>query len=98
VVWPFVAATDSEWIGPVAFNLLLFAVGIATIAAGLKAQSLATVNLGMVVVAILVVVRFFDSGLGFILKGFAFILIGIGFLVVNLVLSRRRRGTVEEDR
>ena len=98
VVWPFVAATDSGWIGPVVFNLLLFAVGIATIAAGLKSQSLATVNLGMVVVAILVVVRFFDSGLGFILKGFAFILVGIGFLVTNVVLSRRLRGTVEEDR
>ena len=98
VVWPFVAATDSGWIAPVAFNLLLFAVGIATIAAGLKSQSLATVNLGMVVVAILVVVRFFDSGLGFILKGFAFILVGIGFLVTNVVLARRLRGVVEEDR
>jgi hypothetical protein len=98
VVWPFVAATDSVWIGPVVFNLLLFAVGIATIAVGLKSQSLATVNLGMVVVAILVVVRFFDSGLGFILKGFAFILVGIGFLVTNVVLARRLRGAVEEDR
>ena len=81
-----------------AFKLLLFVVGIATIAAGLQSQSLATVNLGMVVVAILVVVRFFDSGLGFILKGFAFILVGIGFLVTNVVLARRLRGVVEEDR
>ncbi|MBD3853742.1 MAG: DUF2157 domain-containing protein [Acidobacteria bacterium] len=98
VVWPVVAATDSEWIGAVAFNLLLFGVGIATIAAGLKTQSLATVNLGMVVVATLVVVRFFDSGFGFILKGFAFILVGIGFLVANFVLSRRLREIPEEDR
>jgi uncharacterized membrane protein len=96
IVWPLVAATDSEWIGPVAFNLLLFAVGIATIAIGLKNQSLATVNLGMVVVATLVIVRFFDSGFGFILKGFAFILVGIGFLVVNIVLSRRLRATAED--
>ena len=36
IVWPLVAATDSEWIGPAAFNLLLFGVGIATIAIGLK--------------------------------------------------------------
>jgi uncharacterized membrane protein len=98
VVWPIVAATDSEWIGAVAFNLLLFAVGIATIAAGLKTQGLATVNLGMVVVATLVVVRFFDSGFGFILKGLAFILVGIGFLVTNFVLSRRVRATIVEDR
>ena len=96
VVWPLVAATDSEWIGPVSFILLLFGVGIATIAIGLKDQSLATVNLGMVVVATLVIVRFFDSGFGFILKGFAFILVGIGFLVVNIVLSRRLRVTAED--
>jgi len=98
VVWPVVAATDSEWIGAVALNLLLFGVGIATIGTGLKTQSLATVNLGMVVVATLVVVRFFDSGFGFILKGLAFILVGIGFLVTNFVLSRRLRATVVEDR
>ena len=98
VVWPVVAATDSEWIGAVAFNLLLFGVGIATIAIGLKTQSLATVNLGMIVVATLVVVRFFDSGFDLILKGCAFIVVGIGFLVTNFVLSRRLRATVEEDR
>jgi len=98
VVWPIVAATDSEWIGAAAFNLLLFGIGIATIGTGLKTQSLATVNLGMVVVATLVVVRFFDSGVGFILKGCAFILVGIGFLVTNFALSRRLRATVEENR
>jgi len=93
VVWPLVAATDSSWIGMVAFTLLLFIVGIVTIAVGVRHQSLGTVNLGMVVVALLVVVRFFDSEFGFIFKGFAFILVGLGFLVANILLSRSLRAT-----
>ncbi len=96
VVWPLTAATDSRWIGAVSFTFLLFVVGIATIAEGVRRQNLGTVNLGMLVVAMLVVVRFFDSGFGFILKGFAFILVGIGFLVANVVLSRSLRAAEEE--
>ena len=91
VAWPLVAASDTQWIGAVAFNCLLFAVGIATIAVGVQRQHLGVVNLGMMVVALLVLVRFFDSGFGFIFKGLAFIVVGIGFLVANVVLSRSLR-------
>jgi uncharacterized membrane protein len=96
VAWPVTAATDSKWIGMAAFNLLLFIVGLATLAEGVKSQNLGTVNLGMSVVAMLVIVRFFDSGFGFILKGLTFILVGVGFLVANVILSRRLRSSEEE--
>jgi hypothetical protein len=96
VAWPVTAATDSKWIGMAAFNLLLFTVGLATLAEGVKGQNLGTVNLGMSVVAILVIVRFFDSGFGFIFKGLAFILVGIGFLAANFILARRLRSSEEE--
>lgn len=98
VVWPLVAATGADWIGMVAFNLLLFVVGLATLAEGVWRQSLATVNLGMAVVAMLVVVRFFDSEVGFILKGIAFIVVGVGFLAANVVMSRRLRTSGEEGK
>ena len=93
LVWPVVAATGAEWLGAYVFNIVLFVVGVATIATGLRRQSLATVNLGMVVVAAFVVVRFFDSEFGFIARGLAFIVVGIGFLITNVVLSRRMRET-----
>ncbi len=50
IVWSVTAATDVNWLGPLAFNLLLFVVGIATLAEGVRGQNLAVVNLGMVVV------------------------------------------------
>jgi hypothetical protein len=95
-VWPVTAATDSKWPGMAAFNLLLFLVGLATLSEGVRRQNLGTVNLGMTVVAMLVIVRFFDSGFGFVFKGLAFILVGIGFLVANAVVSRRLRSSEEE--
>jgi len=99
VLWPWVASgntLDAKFVAAVAFNLLLFGVGIATIASGIRNQNLGTVNLGMVVVALLVVVRFFDAEIGFVAKGLAFIVVGIGFLVANLVLARRLRSAEGE--
>jgi uncharacterized membrane protein len=98
VVWPLTASTDSKWIGMAAFNLLLFVVGLATLAEGVGRQSLGTVNLGMAVVAMLVIVRFFDSEVGFILKGIAFIVVGLGFLAANVLLSRRLHPPGGEER
>jgi len=92
VLWPWVASgdtLDAKYVAAIAFNCLLFGVGIATIVSGVRRQHLGTVNLGMVVVALLVVVRFFDAEIGFVVKGLAFIVVGIGFLIANLVMARR---------
>jgi uncharacterized membrane protein len=91
VVWPVVAATDAAWLGALAFNLVLFTTGVGTIAIGIQRQHLGTVNLGMLALASLVVVRFFDSELGFVARGLGFIIVGLGFLAANVVLSRRLR-------
>ncbi len=94
IVWPVVAATDAAWLGALAFNLVLFATGVGTIAIGVRRQHLGTVNLGMLAVALLVVVRFFDSELGFVARGLGFIVVGLGFLAANVVLSRRLRADI----
>jgi uncharacterized membrane protein len=94
VLWPWVASgetPDARYLAAIAFNLLLFGVGIATIVTGVRRQHLGTVNLGMVVVASLVVVRFLDAEIGFVVKGLAFIVVGIGFLIANLVMAKRLR-------
>ena len=46
--------------------------------------------LGMLVVAILAIARFFDNDLEFVVRGIAFIAIGLGFLGTNLVVFKRR--------
>jgi uncharacterized membrane protein len=72
------------------FNLYLFVLGIGMLVAGLRNHGLASVNAGMAVLSAVILCRFFDSEISFIVRGLAFIAIGIGFLVVNLLMIRRK--------
>jgi len=74
-----------------AFNLYLFVLGVYTISSGVRRGELGMTNGGMGILALLFIVRFFDSDLGFVVRGIAFILIGSGFLFANLVMARRFR-------
>jgi uncharacterized membrane protein len=79
---------DGANISAALFNLYLLALGIGTLVIGMRTHRLGVVNAGMLVLAAVILCRFFDSDLGFVLRGVAFISIGIGFLITNLVLLR----------
>lgn len=72
------------------FTLYLFVLGIGTLVVGFRGQRLGAVNAGLAVLAAVVLCRFFDSDLSFLVRGVAFIVIGVGFLATNLALSRRK--------
>jgi len=74
------------------FNAYLFILSVSRIAEGIRNNNLGAINVGMLILAILILARFFDSDINFIMKGLAFITIGIGFLVTNVVLMRRKGG------
>lgn len=78
----------------IAANLYVLAFGILALCAGIRQQHLGGVNYGMLVIAALLVARFFNSDIGFIAKGIAFIVMGCGFLTVNVVMARRKGGRV----
>jgi len=71
------------------FNLYLFVLSISRIVIGVRNNSLGAINSGMLILALLIIIRFFDSDISFIIKGLAFIIVGAGFLISNLVLVRR---------
>ena len=72
------------------FNLYMFALGLGTIFLGIRSSEMGTVNGGMLILSMLILARFFDSDLGFVVRGVGFILVGIGFLVTNIILTKRR--------
>jgi len=74
------------------FNVYLLVLSISRIIFGVRNNNLAIINTGMLILAILIIARFFDSDINFIIKGLAFIIVGIGFLVTNLTLTRRIGG------
>ncbi|MBI1320492.1 MAG: DUF2157 domain-containing protein [Candidatus Hydrogenedens sp.] len=85
------AAQFSPGIITFVYNLFAFALGVATLVTGARRGSLGQANIGMALVSMLAILRFFDSDFGFLLRGVVFILVGAGFLVVNLYLSRRNK-------
>ncbi len=74
------------------FNMYLFIVSLIWLRIGIQSKSLGVINAGMFMLAALIIARFFDSEINFIVKGLVFISIGIGFLVTNAVILRRKGG------
>ncbi len=74
------------------FNLYLLVLSLSRIIAGFRRNNLILINSGLLILAVLIIARFFDSGISFIIKGLVFIAVGIGFLVTNLLYSRRLGG------
>ena len=72
-------------------NLYALALGVVTMVRGIRDLRFASLNAGLLLVAALVIARFFDSELNFILKGAAFILVGAGFCVANIFLLKKRK-------
>lgn len=87
----FLYHDDQETLPVILFNIYTLSFGIFYIWWGLKSEQISFVNAGMIFVSVLLLERFFDKDISFVIKGVIFILIGIGFLTVNIVLIRKLR-------
>lgn len=65
-------------------------LGIDIIARGIRANSIARANFGLLLIAGLALCRFFDGDLSFVTRGVGFIVVGAGFLVANFVFFKKR--------
>ncbi len=74
----------------ISFYLLALCIGIVW--KGVKETRLGVLNMGMLMLAALILLRFFDSNYSFIVRGLVFILLGVGFLAVNVIMARRKGG------
>ncbi len=71
-------------------NILVLMMGVMTIRRGAAADHLGIVNYGLLVITALVICRFFDTDLSFIVRGLLLVSVGIGFFLTNYWLLRRR--------
>ena len=82
------------WITTGLFNLYVFVLGLAGLIIGVRERRISKINGGMLILAVLIVARFFDSDIGFVAKGVVFIALGVAFLVANIFVSRWMRRVV----
>ena len=72
------------------FDLYLLAIGIWLMASGIRTGKQGQMNVGLLAVTALIVARFFDSDLSFLLRGLVFIALGLAFLATNIFMLRRK--------
>jgi len=72
-------------------NVLVLIIGILTINDGAKLENLGILNYGLLIVTTLVVCRFFDTNLSFIIRGGLFVSVGIGFFATNYWILKKRK-------
>lgn len=78
-------------IAVVLVNVLVFVIGIFKIMEGVKKDHLGIVNYGLLIMTALILCRFFDTDLSFILRGILFVLIGVGFFATNYRILKKRK-------
>ncbi|TXK24678.1 DUF2157 domain-containing protein [Pontibacter qinzhouensis] len=71
-------------------NILVLAIGLYTIRAGARKDSLGLLNLGLLFITALILLRFFDSNLSFVMRGLLFVLVGTGFFFANFFMLKKR--------
>ena len=77
-------------------NFYALWLGIDILMRGIRANSAARANFGLLLIAALAISRFFDSELSFVTRGLGFIVVGAGFLVANILLFKKRSAAVAE--
>ncbi|MFT4901858.1 MAG: putative membrane protein [Lentimonas sp.] len=80
-----------NWLSSLLFNCFVLSLGLVYLVRGSRAAQLRQVNYGMAILALLLVTRFFDSDIGFLLRGMVFIVMGVGFLATNLLIARKQK-------
>jgi len=86
----FVFGLFDDFLPTVLVNILLFVLGIMAIKIGTDSYSFGILNYGMLIIAVLIACRFFDTELSFPVRGLLFILIGAGFFTANYIMLKKQ--------
>lgn len=72
-------------------NLGILVLAVYTIRSGARKDHLGILNYGLLILTALILCRFFDTDLSFIVRGLLFIGVGVGFFAANYYLIKQRR-------
>lgn len=80
------------------YNAYIFVLGINTIVHGIRNKHMGMTNGGMLIISLLIIVRFFDTDIPFLVKGLSFIAVGIGFIVSNAILIKKQKEVSSDEK
>jgi len=87
----FIIGMHDVWTPTILINLLTLAVGLMTIKKGADRDHLGILNYGLLIITALVICRFFDTQISFVIRGLLFVGVGAGFFAANYMLIKKRK-------
>ena len=87
----FFIGFTSNLIPTVLVNALVLALGLMTIKIGADKFHFGILNYGLLIITALVVCRFFDTNMSFVIRGLLFIAVGVGFFITNYVMLKKQK-------
>jgi uncharacterized membrane protein len=72
-------------------NLLILAMAVLTTRRGVEQNSMVVLNYGLLIMAVLILCRFFDTDMSFVVRGILFLIVGASFFGANYLLLKRRK-------
>ena len=99
VIFPliFIISLFSPIAATVLTNVFLLVMAVGTIYKGSAENHLGIVNYGLLTITALVVCRFFDTDIPFVLRGLLFIGVGAAFFFVNYKIIQKRKTTLKSS-
>lgn len=77
---------------PVIFvNVLILLLGVMTVKIGADKFHFGVLNYGLFIIVILIVCRFFDTNMSFVIRGLLFVTVGVGFFLTNYIMLKKKK-------
>lgn len=78
-------------LAPVLINVIILIMGVMTIREGARLYHFGILNYGLLIVTALVICRFFDTDLSFVIRGLLFVAVGAGFFLANYQMMKKKK-------
>jgi len=75
----------------VLINLIILILGIIAIKIGADKFHFGILNYGLLIITTLIVCRFFDTNMSFVIRGLLFVSVGVGFFLTNYMMLKKQK-------
>ena len=76
-------------------NILVLILGLVTIKIGADKYHFGILNYGLLIITALIVCRFFDTDMSYVIRGLLFVFVGVGFFLANYIMLKRKKSIVK---
>jgi len=87
----FVIGNGNYGLGTIFTNVLVLTLGVFAVKIGADSFRFSVLNYGLLIISAMIVCRFFDTDMSFVLRGTLFVIVGLGFFLTNYFMLKKQK-------